>query len=447
MYLSLTIITKKAMRNYLIIAEKDSLASAIGKAFGKYTKKGGHYEAENPKIGKARIYFTFGHILQTDVKKTLDRTGCNNIPCFPKYLVLTPSQNRAKLFKEIYNELRKGKYDAVIHAGDPDREGELLVREVLNYAQVNKPIYRLWFNSLTKDELYRALTSLKPISAYDKLYSAASARQIADFWLGINGSNALQRKLGSGNHSVGRVQTPVLKIIYDRDKEIENFKPETYYTLKIKLKKDGVEFWAEYFDPNKKEKQNWLTKELADKYLTIVSKAKSAVVKDVKKENKEQYPPKLPKLSDMQVEAGRKLKLKASQVLSVIQGLYEKGIVSYPRTDSNYLSTNDRPVVERSLEKLGRPELKTKIPKRIFNDKDVAEAGHHAIIPLDNLQQADNHLEKAIYEMIRNRFLAQFYPPYKYERTTALFECGGLLFKATGKREIDKGWRAVYNTQ
>ena len=431
------------MHSYVILAEKDSLALAIAKAFGKYQKKGAYYEAENPKIGKARIYFTFGHILQTDVKKTLEKANCSDIPCFPRYFALVPSQGRSKLFKEIYNELKKGRYDAVIHAGDPDREGELLIREVLNYAQVKKTIYRLWFNSLTKEELYRALGNLKPIQSYDKLYSAAIARQMADFWLGINGSNALQRKLGSGNHSVGRVQTPVLKLIYDRDKEIENFKPETYYTLKINLKKDGIEFWAEYFDPNKKERQNWLTKELADKYLVIVSKAKSAVVKDVKKENKEQYPPKLPKLSDMQVEAGKKLKIKANQVLSIIQGLYERGVVSYPRTDSNYLSTNDRPVVEQSLEKLGRPELKTKIPKRIFNNKDVAEAGHHAIIPLDNLQQAENHLEKAIYEMIKNRFLAQFYPPYRYEKTTVIFKCGGLLFKAEGKREIDKGWKAL----
>ena len=432
------------MRSYIVLAEKDSLAAAVARAFGRYAKKGAFYEAENPNIGRARIYFTFGHILQTDVKRTLEKAGCDNIPCFPDRFVLTPSQGRAKLFKTIYDELKKGKYDAVIHAGDPDREGELLIREVLNYAQVKKPIYRLWFNSLTKEELYRALTNLKPASDYDKLYSAATARQMADFWIGINGSNALQRKLGSGNHSVGRVQTPVLKLIYDRDKEIENFKPEVYYTLKIKLEKDGTVFWAEHFDPSKKEKQNWLTKELADKYLVIVSKAKTAIVKDVKKEEKQQYPPKLPKLSDMQVEAGRKLKIKANQVLAVIQGLYERGVVSYPRTDSNYLSTNDRQVVERILDRLGRPDLKAKIPNRMFNDKDVAEAGHHAIIPLDKLDQAENRLEKEIYEMIKNRFLAQFYPPYRYEKTTAVFECGGLLFKAEGKREIDKGWKVLY---
>ena len=435
------------MSSYVVLAEKDTLAASIAKAFGKYAKKGTYYEAENPKIGKARIYFTFGHILQADVKRTLEKARCTSIPCFPDYLVLTPSQGRAKLFKAIYDELKRGRYDAVIHAGDPDREGELLIREVLNYAQVKKPIYRLWFNSLTKEELYRALVNLKPASDYDKLYSAATARQMADFWIGINGSNALQRKLGSGNHSVGRVQTPVLKLIYDRDKEIENFKPETYYTLKIRLEKDNVEFWAEYFDPSKKERQNWLTKELADKYLTVVSKAKTATVKDVKKEEKLQYPPKLPKLSDMQVEAGRKLKIKANQVLAIIQGLYERGIVSYPRTDSNYLSTNDRQVVERSLDRLGRPDLKAKIPKRIFNDKDVAEAGHHAIIPLDKLTQPENRLEKEIYEMIKNRFLAQFYPPYRYEKTTAVFECSGLLFKAEGKRDIDKGWKVLYQSE
>ncbi len=435
------------MYNYLILAEKNSLAQSIAKAFAGHQHKNGYYEASDPAIGTAKIYYTFGHILETDVKETLAKAGYNySIPIFPKLFVMAPRDNRKTLFKQIASAIKKNDYTAIINAGDPDREGELLIREVLNYAKTDKPKYRLWFNSTQKTELRRALQDLKPMSEYDHLYAAALGRQYADFYIGINGSIGLQKKTGSGNQSIGRVQTPVLKLIVERDLKIEHFKPVTYFILKIECKKDRS-FRAEYIDTNRKENVNRLSKEEADNLFEEIKSESFADVLSIKKEHRKQLPPKLPKLSDMQIEAGTLFKYKADKVLQIIQGLYEKGIVSYPRTDSSYLSANDKSVVIKSLNRLGRTDLTHSIPSRIFNDKDVAEAGHHAIIPLDKLPDNITREETQVYKLIERRFIAQFYRLYEYETTVVILGIGEHRFKAAGKVDKILGWKQLYREQ
>ncbi len=435
------------MYTYLILSEKNSLAQSIALAFAKHRRKNGYYEADDPAIGTAKIYYTFGHILETDVKATLAKAGYNYlIPVFPKSFVMTPRDNRKTLFKQITSAIRKNDYKAVINAGDPDREGELLIREVLSHTKTDKPIYRLWFNSTQKTELRRALQSLKPMSEYDHLYAAALGRQYADFYIGINGSIGLQKKTGSGNQSIGRVQTPILKLIVERDMEIENFKPVTYFVLKIECEK-GKSFWAEYFNSDKKENINRLTREESDRLFKEIESESSADVLFVKKEHKKQLPPKLPKLSDIQIEAGMLFKYKANKVLQIIQRLYEKGAISYPRTDSNYLSSNDKTIVIKSLNRLGKADLTCSIPDRIFNDKDVAEAGHHAIIPLDKLPSDASEQETRIYRLIERRFIAQFYPLYEYETTTVILGIGEHRFKVAGRVDKILGWKQLYKEQ
>jgi DNA topoisomerase-3 len=451
--------------DYLIIAEKESLAKAIAKAFDKYRKKNGYYEFEDKEFGKGKIFYTFGHIVEVDVNQTLSKAGYpQTFPAFPEErdFKLQPKAGRKKLYSALVKEIKSGNYKAIIHAGDCDREGELLVREVLELTKPSKPIYRLWYNSLQPKEIRRAMRELKPLKEFDKLYLSALARRIADFWLGINSSIALQKKLNNRNQSLGRVQTPVLKLIVDRDREIENFKPERYFIVKILCEKDGKQFWAYWFNPksiqnsqvkveqddekeqSKEEQGSRLTEEKAKEIVKEIEKIPYAVVVKVEKKRKSELPPRLPKLSDLQYEAGKLYKLKAGKTLEVVQKLYERGIVSYPRTDSSYLSTKDRELVEEVLTKLGRKDLIGKIPDRIFNDKDVAEAGHHAIIPLDKLPPDASELEKRVYNLILRRFLAQFYPPYRFETTTVILKIGNHYFKATGKVDIDLGWKILY---
>ena len=393
----------------LVIAEKDSLAKKIATAIGNYKKLKDHYHAEGNGF-IADIYYTFGHILEADTEKTLKENGYpDNFPVFPKYLKLKVKDKRGTLFKAIkqkIEEAKQGKYDRIVNAGDPDREGETLVREVLNALRVPKEIcYRIWFDSETPKELLRALKQMKPISNYDHLAVAGESRKVGDWWTGINCSIALQNKTGNRKLSLGRVQTPVLRLIVERDLEIENFKPEKYFVIKTFCEKDNIKFTAVYQNPNKERLKERQAKIIIDE----LKKANTLKVVSVDKQLKRKSPPTLPRLSDIQGEAGR-FGFTSKKTLQIIQKLYENEILSYPRTDSRYLATNDREKVIESLRELEREDLipklsDSKVQKRIFNDKDVQRAGHHAIIPLKPLPENASKEEKIIYRLILNRFL------------------------------------------
>jgi len=434
----------------LILAEKESVAKKIASAIGKAKKEKDHYHAEGNGF-IADVYYLFGHILETDVNETLKAAGYpKTFPVYPSFFKLKVRSGRGKLFKAIKEALeraKKGDYDFVINAGDPDREGEILVREVLDYLKVPKEkVKRMWWNSETKKELLRALKEAKPLVEYDHLAVAGEMRKVADFWLGINGSIALQKRTGNKNLSIGRVQTPVLKLIVERDLEIENFKPEKYYVIKAFCEKEGKEFVSLYQHGEKLFKDERKAKEV----LNALKKTPYLTVVKVEKKLKKQPPPSLPKLSDVQQEAG-KYGFTAKETLSVVQKLYESEIVTYPRTDSRFLSQKDETVVVESLKALGKEEFipllkDAKVRKRMFNDKDVERAGHHAIIPLKPLPKGSSKAEKAIYGIILKRFLAQFYPEYEYEQTAVLLRVPETeyLFKATGKVDKKLGWKELY---
>ena len=429
----------------LIIAEKKSVAEKIARAVGKSSFKKDHYEAKGENF-EADVYFVFGHILQVNVDKTFKK---GKLPQFPEKLSLSPLSGRKPLYNALVkalNQAKKGEYDRVVVATDPDREGEVIARELLDHAGVPKEVcYRMWWNSETTEALRKALKEMKPLSEYDHLAVAGKGRQIGDLWLGINCSRALQRKAGNNRLSIGRVQTPVLKMIVDRQREIENFKPETYYVLSAFCEKRDSKFKAVYQERLK-------DKEAAQELYEKLRSLSQLTVSKVTTKRKRKSPPTLPRLSDLQTEAG-KYGFTSEKTLSVVQKLYENGIVTYPRTDSRYLADADETEVVKSLKKLGRsdliPRLKDKkVRKRIFNTKDVERAGHHAIIPIDRLPDSAGKDEKIIYNLILRRFLANFMPDYEYDETTVLLEGEGIpkKFKAVGKVDAVLGWKELYRS-
>ena len=434
-----------AKYDYLILAEKNTLTQDIAKAFKKYKREGNFYVAEDPEIGKAKITWLFGHILEVDIEGTMGEREWKGEPVFPKFLKFRPKKERKNLFQDIKKEIQSGNYRYVVHAGDPDREGELLVRELLNFLKVPKEkVLRLWFNSQEPHVLRKALLNMKPLSAYDHLFEAGRLRQYGDLVVGINGSRVLQARAGNRNLSIGRVQTPVLKIIADRYLENKNFKPEEYYVVYILLEK-GRKFKATYV----KEKEGLIKKEEAQKILDAVKPAKYATVLSVKKRKGKQSPPKMYTLTHLIKDAG-KFGFSADKTAKIVQKLYEKDhVLSYPRTESPYLSTGDECLVKKVLSLLGRKDLlgalsDKNVRKRIFNDESVAKAGHHAIIPVNVLPDTATKEEKIIYDLVLKRFLAQFYPEYVYETTTVLFDCGGKKFQTKGKVDVSLGWKELY---
>jgi DNA topoisomerase-3 len=457
-------------RKFILIAEKKTLADDFSKAFKerKYSKN--CIAVKDPELGEGKIFWLFGHLFETDIEETLKRNGYpEKFPVFPKKLVLKPKKERAALWKELKKELTKGDWEVLYLAGDCDREGELLGREPLEYLGLTveelekkgKKVLRPWFSSQVPSELRRAIIEAKPAKEYNALYEAGKARQLADFLIGINGSIALQKKSGYKRASLGRVQTPILKLIVEREKEIENFKPQQYFLVYIHCAKDGTTFRARYTG----EEAVKVNKERAQELIEALKKESYATVKSVKTSRKKISPPKLYSLSDLQRDANKLYGYTAEQVLASMQVLYEGKVVSYPRTSANTIAQKDLSYVNSALKKMGerfRREFGLEVgkeqyalfAKRTVNDKKTAEAGHPAILPLAPLEEIDERFkdkvgerEKRIYDLILKRFVAQFMPPYEYDETVVALECGGLPFEAKGKVEVNLGWKAVYKGQ
>jgi len=283
------------LKTAVVLAEKKSLAEKIARGLGKPQFKKDHYEVVR---GDTRylIYYLFGHILQVDLEKTFPE-GYGHFPLYLKHRV---AQGRGALYKAIKDALekvKKGEYDLVVSAGDPDREGELLVREVLEAVKVPKEkVKRAWWNAETPKAVAEGVLKAKPLSEYDALYQAGRARKIGDLWLGINLSRLLQAKSGNPTLSAGRVQSPVLVMVAQRYKEHEEFKPQPYWIVYAQLTKDGKNFTAKTAQIKEEAE--------AEKLLSRLKGKSSLKVLKVKRERKIQPPPKLPKLSDVQAEVG-----------------------------------------------------------------------------------------------------------------------------------------------
>lgn len=427
----------------LCVAEKPSVAKDIAEILGARSRKDGYWEGNGYWVS-----WTFGHLCTLkephDYKENWKYWKLEDLPIIPDNfgIKVVDDPGIQKQFKCIENLVAN--CDSVINCGDAGQEGELIQRWVLLKAKCTKPIQRLWISSLTEEAIKEGFQKLKDGKQYDNLYAAGSARAIGDWLLGINATRAFTKKFGQGKAtlSIGRVQTPTLAMIVQRQKEINAFTSAEYWELKTTYR--DTEFLCQIDRLTSEEK--------AVKGLDYLKQHEFEVTSFEQKEGKEGNP-RLFDLTGLQVEANKKYGFSADDTLKNIQSLYEKKIVTYPRVDTTYLSEDIYPKVEGILKGMSyysrytTPLLQQPIPKSkaVFDDKKVTD--HHAIIPTGVNPSGISPTENQIYDLIAKRFIAVFYPECKISTTTVLGKVGQLEFKATGKQIISPGWRFVYQDE
>ena len=425
------------------IAEKPSVAKDIAEVLGAKQRNDGYYEGNG-----YQITWTFGHLCTLkephDYNDNWKYWKLEDLPIVPPNFGIKLIQNQGveKQFNTIARLVQN--CDQVINCGDAGQEGELIQRWVLLKAKCKAPMKRLWISSLTEEAIKEGFDKLQEADKYDNLYAAGSARAIGDWMLGINGTRLFTKKFGKGKStlSIGRVQTPTLAMIVGRQKEIDAFKIAEYWELKTKYK--GQEFNCQIDRLTSEEK--------AKKGLNYLKNKEFEVTSFEQKEGKEGNP-RLYDLTSLQVDANKKHGLSADDTLKLIQGLYEKKLVTYPRVDTTYLSEDLHPKIPNILKGLKyysrftEDILKEPIPKSktVFNDKKVTD--HHAIIPTGVVPSGITTAEQNIYDLICRRFIAVFYPPCIVSNTTVLGKVENLAFKATGKQILKPGWRVLYTSE
>ena len=444
----------------VIIAEKPSVAKNIADAYKIKTRRDGFYEGDD-----YLVTWAFGHLLQLYDAKDYDENmkgwRMDKFPFIPegfKYKIKCDSSNREVVDKGAEKQINiikglidRDDVDGVISATDFDREGQVISDELFIHYDIKKPIYRLLLNEWTEDEVKKGMANLKPNSEMKPLQDAGIGRQLADWTIGINLTSVATLRYGASEKktiNIGRVLLPTLKIIYDRDKEIENFKESSYYKLLINLKsKDNIEFESLYYE-NASEK--FEKKEYLDN-LSKLLKEKQAVVVDKEIEKKREYPQSLFNLSNLQGYITSKYKgWTSDKVLKVAQGLYEKKLITYPRTASSVLEESLVDKAKKVLEthKKGLPyedQIKFVQSKRVFDNSKVES--HSAITPTYVIPKGLTTDEQHVYNAIKNRFIMQFMPVAQFEETKITLKVNDEQLKgefiSKGKVEIVKGWRVV----
>ena len=428
----------------LCIAEKPSVARDIAKVLGADMPKQGYFEGNG-----YWVTWTFGHLCTLkephDYSPHLKSWNLIFLPIIPEPfgIKLIDNPGVEKQFKTIEKLVADCK--EVINCGDAGQEGEVIQRWVLHKAKCKKPIKRLWISSLTESAIKEGFAHLKPSEDYQNLYQAGNARAIGDWLLGINATRLFTRKYGGNKSvlSVGRVQTPTLAMIVQRQKEIDAFSTEEYWELKTKYR--DVIFNAAI--------DRLKTKEKAEKGLEYLKQNLFEIISFEIKEGREKNP-RLFDLTALQVEANRKFGFSAENTLKYIQSLYEKKHTTYPRVDTTYLSESLYPQISGILQsmnfykELTAPLLAQPIPKlkTVFDDTKVTD--HHAIIPTEIPPSSSlSREEKLIYDLVAKRFIAVFYPECKISNTLVEGQVGTIPFKTTGRQILELGWREVYSKE
>lgn len=433
------------------IAEKPSVAKDIAKVIGANNRHDGYYEGNG-----FQVTWTFGHLCT--LKEPQDYTtewkswDLNYLPMIPASFGIKVIEDKgvAKQFKIIENLVTAEHVEEIINCGDAGQEGELIQRWVLLKARAKAPMKRLWISSLTEEAIKDGFENLKDGEKYFNLFSAGQARAIGDWLLGMNATRLFTKKFAPPKTvlSIGRVQTPTLAMIVQRQKEINAFIIDEYWELKTIFK--SVEFNATI--PRLK------SEEKAKQGLDFILNQEFEIIDFEVKEGREKNP-RLFDLTALQVEANKKYAFSAENTLKFVQSLYEKKFVTYPRVDTTYLSEDIHPKVPGILAKLTAyqnlvaPLTMQPIPmsKTVFDNTKVTD--HHAIIPTEIFPQGLSNEEKRIYDLIARRFIAVFYPECKVANTTVEGkventgkdgQLSAINFKATGKQILEMGWREVY---
>jgi DNA topoisomerase-3 len=440
----------------LFIAEKPSL----GKGIAKYLPGGSSSGNGYVQCGQDVVTWCFGHVfeqvepdyyLPDDVplaKSGKKKWRFEDLPIFPEHWKLEAKDDAKAQIKVIRDLLKKA--DLVVNAGDPDREGQLLVDEVLEELGWKGPTQRIWLAALDEQSVKKALSALRDNREYQNLCSAARARSRADWLVGMNLSRAftLQNR-GGGVLSIGRVQTPTLALIVARDEKIENFRPKDYFVPRI-----HTGFWANWElheDFPGVDGEGYLTDRKAAEALIIKARSEGrAVVQEYESREKQQSAPLGFSLAELQKVCSAKLGMSAQQVLDAAQALYETHkCATYPRTDCRYLPEEQFGEASRVLAGLARLGFGDLVKNAdaarkssIWNTGKVT--AHHAIIPTGSMEGRPEGATAKVYEIIVRSYLAQFYPPYVYRAIKAVLACAGESWKATANVPVSAGWKAVY---
>lgn len=435
----------------VIIAEKPSVARDIAAIVGASNRKDGYLEGN----GYA-VTWAFGHLIGLAMPADYGITGfqAENLPILPTEFKLLPRQIKdGKEYKPDSGAMKQlnvirdlfNKCERIIVATDAGREGELIFRYIYNYLDCSRPFDRLWISSLTDQAIRKGLESLRPGKEYDNLYRSAKARNQADWVVGINASQALSISAGYGVWSLGRVQTPTLAMICSRYLENKEFKPQTYFQVKLHTAKDTTQFAAI-------TTERYSTKQQADEVLNCVRSAESVNVINIEKKEANQEPPLLYDLTTLQKEANSRHSFSADKTLSVAQSLYEAKLISYPRTGSRYISDDvfvEIPVLIGQLSGYAPfgDYAKTlsggDLNRRSVNDKKVTD--HHALIITENMPKELSADQNILYDMIAARMLEAFSGKCTKENTSVSLDASGISFSVKGSVILIPGWRAVLN--
>jgi DNA topoisomerase-3 len=425
------------------IAEKPSVAREIADVLGARNKKDGYIEGNG-----YQVTWTFGHLCTLkepdDYTPTWKRWSLASLPMLPQRfgIKLIEDSGIKKQFSIIEQLMQAA--DGIINCGDAGQEGELIQRWVMQKAQAKCPVKRLWISSLTEDAIREGFHSLKDQQEYQSLYLAGLSRAIGDWILGMNATRLYTLKYGQNRQvlSIGRVQTPTLALIVNRQKEIDNFVSEPYWVLST-IYRDTL-FTA--------TKGKFTVKEEGEKFFETIA-GKPFTVTSVSKKQGREAPPHLFDLTSLQVECNKKFSYSAEMTLNTIQSLYEKKLTTYPRVDTQYLSDDIYPKCPnilrglRGYEELTQPLLTAPLSKskKVFDTSKVTD--HHAIIPTGVPATNMTDLERNVYTLIAKRFISVFYPDCEFATTTVLGKVDDVEFKVTGKEILKPGWRVVYGVE
>ena len=434
----------------LVIAEKPSVGRDIARVLGCKRQADGALEG-----GQYIVTWGLGHLVELADPEGYDpkykEWKMEDLPMMPEPFKLEVIGQTAKQFKVVRNQIHRKDVGEIVIATDAGREGELVARLILKKAGTDKPLKRLWISSVTDKAIREGFAHLRDGREYEPLYDAAMCRAEADWLVGINATRALTCKYNA-QLSCGRVQTPTLAIIAKREKEIREFVPKPYYGLTAYGTPAVTLTWR---DEKSGSYRSFDKNRIAS--LEKALRGKDGVVTEVKRTAKRTSAPLLYDLTELQREANRRFHYSAKETLNIMQRLYENHkVLTYPRTDSRYLSSDIVPTLKERLRACGTGPYR-KLAGRLLNQTFTAKASfvndakvsdHHAIIPTEQFVSLEHMTidERRIYDLVVRRFLAVLYPPFEYEQVSLTVDIGGEMFAAGGKTVKSSGWKEVYET-
>lgn len=433
------------MSKTLVLAEKPSVARDIARVLNCNKKLNGALEG-NQYI----VTWALGHLVTLADSEKYDKKyqswSLDDLPIMPDRMSLVVIGKTSKQFQACRAQMNRPDVNEIVIATDAGREGELVARWIIQKAGIKKKMKRLWISSVTDKAIREGFKNLKNAKEYEPLYHSAYSRSVADWLVGINATRALTCKYNA-QLACGRVQTPTLALINQREEEIRQFKPQTYYGIQVDA---GKVHWSWR---SKKNESYWFDEQTIEKLMDSVNGQKLKVT-EIQTSNKKQYAPLLYDLTELQRDANRIFGYSAKETLNIMQSLYEHHkVLTYPRTDSRYLTDDIVPTLKERLEaSLGGDYdqviadiLSRPIKKQAHFVNNAKVSDHHAIIPTEKPADFYDFTdgEKRIYDLVLKRFLAVLLPPYEYEKTTLKAVIGTENFVAAGKREKKKGWKIV----